>query len=154
MSETPRLLLDAMLGKLARWLRLLGYDACYSRDDDATLAHRARAEGRILLTRDRELARRRGLRVLLVEAQEPEAQLKEVLRSLPALPPRTPPRCMHCNAPLRPITHEEASRLVPPYVAAHHTGFRQCPRCGRVYWHGTHWAGIARLLEAARREER
>ncbi len=153
-TEVPRLLLDAMLGKLARWLRLLGYDALYLQDEDALLARRARAEGRLLLTRDRELARRRGLRVLLVEAQELEAQLKEVLPRLPALPPQAPPRCMLCNAPLRPITREEASKLVPPYVAAHHTGFKQCPRCGRVYWRGTHWEGIARLLEEARQERR
>ncbi len=153
-TEVPRLLLDAMLGKLARWLRLLGYDALYLQAEDTLLARRARAEGRLLLTRDRELAKRRGLRVLLVEAQELEAQLREILPRLPALPPQAPPRCMLCNEPLRPISHAEASELVPPYVAAHHDDFKQCPRCGRVYWRGTHWDGIVHLLEAVREGQR
>ncbi len=146
--EAPALLLDAMLGKLARWLRLLGYDAAYSQEDDALLAHRARAEGRILITRDHGLARRRGLRLILLESQDLQAQLREVWPQLPPLPPDTPPRCMVCNVPLHPLAHHDAVPFVPPYIAAHHRHFEQCPQCGRVYWQGTHWKRIDHRLQS------
>ncbi|MBN1249509.1 MAG: Mut7-C RNAse domain-containing protein [Anaerolineae bacterium] len=138
----PKLLADAMLGKLARWLRLLGYDTAYMQAEDAAIAHRARAEGRVLLTRDLELARRRGLRTVLVRAETLEAQLAEVIAELGAPPPEIGPRCIHCNAPLAPISEEEASQRVPAYVAQTHKVFQRCPDCGRVYWRGTHWQSI------------
>ncbi len=144
----PSLLLDAMLGKLARWLRLLGYDVVYMQAEDHVLARRARAEGRVLLTRDRELARRRGLEALLITSQELAAQLAQVRRELPAPSPDTPPRCMTCNAPLSEVSREEAAAHVPPYVARVHSSFRRCPVCEKIYWPGTHWRKIkARLSD-------
>ncbi|MGC8839517.1 MAG: Mut7-C RNAse domain-containing protein, partial [Anaerolineae bacterium] len=82
-EEDPTFLLDGMLGRLARWLRILGYDAAFEPDlEDAQLVRRARAEGRILLTRDRDLARRRGVRVLLLEYECLEGQLQQLQRDL------------------------------------------------------------------------
>ncbi len=141
-----KLLADAMLGKLARWLRLLGYDTVYSQEEDALLAHRSRREGRVLLTRDRELARRRGLRVVLIASQYMPTQLAEVVRAVGPLPPATPPRCMECNEPLRPASVAEARPHVPPYVARTQRDFRYCLRCGRFYWKGTHWKNIIAQL--------
>jgi len=142
-SNAPRLLADGMLGRLARRLRLLGYDTAYERNaDDLQLAHRARAEGRVLLTRDRALAARRGLRTLLIESEGLEQQLQQVRQALG--PPGDPAlsRCSLCNVPLEPIPHERAADRVPPYVLRTQERFWSCPNCGRVYWAGTH--GVTR----------
>jgi len=134
----PRLLCDAMLGRLAKWLRLLGYDTAYERDaPDNRLARRARAEGRVLLTRDHELARRRGLETLLIESEELEEQIQQVKDELGTSPgPMT--RCSVCNVPLEEVAPDEVADRLPPYVLRTHDRFRRCPSCGRVYWAGSH----------------
>ncbi len=137
----PPLLADAMLGKLARWLRALGYDTLYLQVTDAEIAHRARVEGRILLTQDRQLARRRGLRTVLITSQDLVVQVSEVLAAV-GPPPVDSPRCMVCNGALERISHDEAAKQVPAYVAATQEDFRRCVGCGRIYWQGTHWDGI------------
>ncbi len=146
-NANPRFIADAMLGKLARWLRLLGYDTRYSQDDDAAIANCARAEGRILLTRDRGLAARRGLNAILIVGTDLETQLAQVHATV-GIPPM-PPRCMDCNVRLHPIAPEAARSQVPAYVAQTQSDFQQCPKCGRILWPGTHWQGIARRLRRA-----
>jgi hypothetical protein len=150
-ESSPGLLADAMLGKLARWLRLLGYDTLYLQGDDALLAHRARVEERILLTRDHALARRRGLRAIIIASETLAAQLAQVVAEVEP-PPEASPRCMACNAPLTQISVEEARLYVPPYVAATQREFHRCPNCGKIYWKGTHWEGIRRQLDEALRQ--
>jgi hypothetical protein len=141
-------LLDAMLGRLARWLRLAGYDAAYMRDaDDLELVRVARAEGRLLLTRDLELARRRGVRTLLIDSQQVDEQLDEVRRSVGPPPEPITSRCAKCNAPLHPLDRAAARDRVPPYVFRTQREFSQCPACRRVYWPGTHWQAIRRQIE-------
>ena len=144
-DPTPRLLADAMLGKLARWLRILGYDTLYMQDDDASIAQRARAEGRVVLTRDHGLVQRRGLRTLFINAQDLDAQLAEVVVAL-GRPADAAPRCMVCNGKLRRIPVEVARSFVPPYVAETQTLFHRCAECGKIYWQGTHWPGIEQEL--------
>ena len=140
MDDRPvRLLADGMLGKLAKWLRLLGYDTAYDNvASDAELARRARAEGRVLLTRDRELSKRRGLRTLLIESEVLEEQVRQVQEHLP--PPPQPPlsRCAVCNSALDSVSPAQIADRVPPYVLRTHSEFRRCPGCGRVYWPGSH----------------
>lgn len=145
-DATPRLLADAMLGKLARWLRILGYDTLYLQDADASIAQRARAEGRIVLTRDHGLAQRRGLRTLLINAQDLDTQIIEVVSAL-GRPVDAAPRCMLCNGKLRRIPVEVARSFVPSYVAETQTLFHRCAECGKIYWQGTHWQGIARQVQ-------
>ena len=137
----PRLLVDRMLGSLARWLRLLGCDAVLASEaeDDLALARRARTEGRLLITRDTGLARRRGLAVLLVTSMELEEQLRQVIAHLGIGPERIGTRCLVCNHELVPLPREEARSRVPAYVWETQRRFRLCPGCGRVYWAGTHW---------------
>jgi uncharacterized protein with PIN domain len=136
-----------MLGTLAKWLRILGYDARYDQSlSDHQLVRLARAEGRVLLTRDRELARRRGLRVLLVAAEDLESQIRQVLSDLELEPDRSISRCPECNKPLEPIDHESARSRVPAYVAETQRVFTHCPGCKRVYWRGTHWQHIEERL--------
>jgi uncharacterized protein with PIN domain len=143
-----RLLADGMLGKLAKWLRLLGYDTAYDNAAvDPDLAHRARAEGRVLLTRDRELAARRGLRTLLIQSEVLEEQVREVQDALGLPPGPALSRCAVCNTVLEPASPDDVADRVPPYVLRTQREFRRCPGCGRVYWPGTHVDGMQGQLE-------
>lgn len=129
-----------MLGTLARWLRILGYDALYDPAlDDHDLVRLARAGDRILLTRDRPLAQRPGLRVLLIDSDGLDAQLHQVIAELDLAPDGAFSRCPICNEPLLPLEREAAQARVPAYVAQTQQSFKHCPSCGRVYWRGTHW---------------
>lgn len=146
-TETPRLLLDAMLGRLARWLRLMGYDAAYlPGTDDLALVQLARAETRLILTRDQGLAARRGIRAILIASQNLEEQLAQVGAEVGPPPEPLVLRCGVCNTPLVSLTREAARGRVPPYVWRTRQEFAHCPGCQRVYWRGTHWEGIRRQL--------
>lgn len=156
-----------MLGTLAKWLRILGYDTLYESSlDDHQLVRLSRAEDRVLLTRDRELARRRGLRVLLVTGEDLDEQLRQVLAYLPAstagrqednTADQSFTRCPVCNEVLQPMDLETARTRVPEYVAQTQTTFRTCPTCKRVYWRGTHWQRmgehLARMAAAGQRAD-
>lgn len=138
-AEPLRLLTDGMLGRLAKWLRLLGYDTAYdTAATDPELARRARAEKRVLLTRDQELADRRGLRVMLVQSQVLEEQVRQVREVLGPPPHPALSRCAVCNAALEPISSTAVAGRVPRYILGTQTEFRRCPRCERIYWPGTH----------------
>jgi uncharacterized protein with PIN domain len=149
MNDRPlRLLADGMLGKLAKWLRLLGYDTAYDNAAaDPDLARRARVEGRVLLTRDRELAARRGLRTLLIQSEVLEEQVREVQDALGLPPDPALSRCAVCNTVLEPVSPEDVVERVPPYVLRTQREFRRCPSCGRVYWPGTHVDEMQEQLE-------
>lgn len=145
-----KFVVDAMLGTLAKRLRILGYDTYYDPAlDDHQLVRLARAERRVLLTRDRELARRRGVEVLLVASENLEEQIDQVLRALELVPDRPFSRCPICNTPLQILDRQDAEARVPPYVAHTHTRFSHCPGCQKVYWRGTHWRQMANALAAA-----
>ena len=145
----PRFLADAMLGRLATWLRILGYDAEYSRAKDDALLRRARDEGRILLTRNSGLLRRRSAGGrnpadqppphLLVHGDHVMVQVRQVVRSL-GLDPGGPSarRCARCNEVLKPRAKPEVAGRVPEFVWSHHDAFWGCPTCGRIYWAGSH----------------
>ena len=122
-----------MLGRLARWLRLLGHDTLYAETGDDELLRLG--ETRRLLTRDIELARRGGVPV--IEADGLQEQLLEV-----APPPAKPfTRCTACNGELRAATSAEATHA-PPRVREAHSEFRACDTCGQLYWPGTHFERI------------
>ena len=142
---------DAMLGRLARWLRFAGFDATYLPDTpDPAVAGQARAEGRWLLTRDRRLAARAGPRVVLLRASTVGEQVAELRARLPLLVRRERffTRCSVCNGCLVESASDEIRDRVPPYVAMHTSRFFACPGCGRIYWRGTHPDRITRQLEA------
>ena len=148
----PPLAADAMLGGLARWLRVLGLDVAYDPAlDDAALVRLAAGEGRVILTRDRRLVQRRLARNhLLVASDEVGAQLRQVLGQLAIVPDpaRLLSRCLRCNLPLVALDAELARERVPPYVASTRERFRECPRCGRVYWSATHVERMRERLAA------
>lgn len=136
MTHEPRFLCDEMLGKLARDLRTLGYDAAYAKHvEDDRLLERARGDDRWLVTRDVELADRAGDAGLLVRSRDPEEQLAYVLQTLGLRPDRERflTRCLECNTELEPT---DASGEVPETVEDRQHW--RCPGCGKVYWLGTH----------------
>jgi hypothetical protein len=156
----PRFLGDVHLRKLVRWIRLLGFDAAYLEDaDDARLARIAADEGRILLTRDRELLKRRKVtRGYWLRSTDPIEQAIEVVRRFQLTDLAAPfSRCPTCNGVLLPVDKQEVQDRIPPRTAAWLDRYRRCDRCGQLYWEGTHVPRleetIRTILGAASREE-
>lgn len=143
----PRFVADAMLGRLARWLRMMGYDVVFlPHVPDTEVLRRARAEDRLLLTRDTALARRAGTLGVFVASQKLEEQLRELADRGVIDGPLDETRCPVCNVLLRLLPREEACRRVPPYVFQTQSTFYECPACQRVYWAGTHWQNFQATL--------
>jgi hypothetical protein len=143
-----RFLADTMLGRLSTWLRLLGYDTLYlPQADDPELARRARADDRILLTRDVQLTHRRGVRSILIASERVEEQLHQLARELHLSARMAFSRCAVCNVPLEEVDKADVKGTVPPYVFQTQTHFRRCTLCQRVYWRGTHWARMLAQME-------
>ena len=143
---------DAHMGGLARMLRMLGFDALYDNNfDDAHIVALARAEHRVVLTRDREMLKCRDvLRGCFVHALKPEAQLKEVARRYGIAAHMRPfSLCLHCNLPLEPAAADAVVRQVPERIQQQYGTFRYCPGCERVYWEGSHWERMRSVLAEA-----
>jgi len=132
---------DRNVGRLGRFLRLLGLDAASSPAwTDADVARVAEAEGRTVLTMDRALLKRAIVtHGRLVRAALPADQLREVVGFFGIRPPFRPfSRCLSCNEPLRPVPKAEVMDRLEPLTRRHYEEFSTCPRCGRVYWAGSH----------------
>lgn len=141
-----------MLARLARWLRVLGFDTNFDPSaDDHHLVSLATVEDRILLTRDRHLVRHlRPRRVVLITADAPLVQLEEVIETCAlTLPRELFTRCLLCNTELRVATETEIAELVPEHARATAGRFLRCPCCGRVYWPGSHARRMKAALERA-----
>jgi uncharacterized protein with PIN domain len=145
----PRFVADAHLGKLARHLRMAGFDTLWDNgwDDDEIVALAA-VQRRTILTRDKGMLRRREVeRGYFVRATASEAQLAEVLRALQLevlVQPFT--RCRECNAPLEDVPKSEVIARLPPMVRSRYDAFKRCPGCERVYWQGSHYHRMKHLL--------
>lgn len=143
----PRFAVDEMLGSLARWLRIMGYDASYERDlPDAEILVRAMGAERILLTRDQELAARAAPASLLVESEDLDEQLRQVVQAFGLRADESMARCTVCNGELRGIPAEEAREKVPEGTFENNHEFYMCTRCGKIYWKGAHWKNIRERL--------
>ena len=148
MDETPRLAVDRMLMRLARWMRLLGADVITDASlCGADLLRIARADNRTLVTRDKRL--RTATDVYFVEANSIRTQLPEVIRRF-GLDPHAIAltRCSRCNTLLTPVARQLVSLRVPPYVFAIHDRFAECGGCGRIYWPETHPARMHAMLDS------
>lgn len=148
----PRFLCDAMVGRLARWLRAIGCDAAFAGDvEDAALVRRAVDEGRAIVTRDRRLSVEwRIPDVLVLESEDPLEGVRRVVERFGLAWPRELfTRCLECNVPLRPAGADEVADRVPTHVRRTRDRFRRCPSCGRVYWEGSHTERMRRRLADA-----
>ena len=141
---------DANLGKLAKWLRILGYDTVfYTGDADRNFLRKAESEGRVVLTRRKDMERRQfSGQLVMIHSDQVQTQLREVMDKLHILPDtdRLFSICLRCNELLMKVSREEVSGLVPDHVYAGHTEFHRCPRCKRIFWPGTHTDNASRYL--------
>lgn len=147
-DREKRFVADVMLGRLAKWLRIIGYDTLYyQKIEDSQLIRVAMREGRILLTRDAELVKRGGFQSVFIESGDLEIQLAQVIREA-RLKPRIKASvlCPLCNGGLQTVKKEQVRGLVPSYVYATQRDFSQCPRCGKIFWKGSHWQKIEKRL--------
>ncbi|MCM8760280.1 MAG: Mut7-C RNAse domain-containing protein [Candidatus Omnitrophica bacterium] len=145
-----KFIVNGMLGKAGRWLRLMGYDTLYfNTNRKVELLRIGKKEGRKVLTRDRKLALSNPDIVVLIESEGTLNQLKEIIRKLSLTPSEENflKRCSLCNAVLESKSKEEIKELVPEYVYSTQDRFFQCPLCKRVYWKGSHCDGIINTLE-------
>ncbi|MBN1348721.1 Mut7-C ubiquitin/RNAse domain-containing protein [candidate division KSB1 bacterium] len=145
-----RFVLDVHLGKLAIYLRLMGFDAVYRNDfSDETLAEISVAEKRILLTRDRGLLKRKAItHGCFIRATQPKRQLKEVLLRFDLVHNLSPlKRCLRCNHLLSPVAKSSIVHKIPPRVQKYYDEFYRCTGCGQIYWKGTHWTNMQRFIE-------
>ncbi len=146
-----RFVLDVHLGRLAAYLRLAGFDAVYRNDfDDETLAELA-AGGRVLLTRDRELLKRRAVfRGYWLRSTDPQVQLADVLRRFDLVGAICPfSRCLRCNARLESVPKADILADLQPRTRESYNEFRRCSGCRRIYWQGSHFQALRRRLDQA-----
>lgn len=151
-----RFVADAHLGGLARLLRMLGFDTVYSNTiADDEIRDLALAEGRIVLTRDRELLKRREItHGCFVRALKPGLQLREIVQRLQleahlsgaAAPVQPFTRCLHCNTLLNAVSKQDVLSRLPETVALHYQNFSVCAGCKRVFWEGSHWHRMRAML--------
>ena len=136
----PAFVADVMVGKLARWLRVLGCDVVYSNDlDDDAIVRIAEAENRIILTRDNGLIARKSVpRYIFIENDHYREQVRQVVETCGLKEFKVFSRCLECNTPLQDVDKEAVFEKIPPFVYLTQDRFAACPDCGRVYWHGTH----------------
>ena len=145
---------DNNVGKLARWLRLIGYDTLlFKEKDDNTMINTALNEDRVILTKDAQFMRRRlvtngKLKTLLIEQDDPGSQIRGVVKSLKLDYHCSPfSLCLECNEALLPRSREEVQKSVPPHVLETQTQYTECPACHRIYWQGTHWRAMVEKLQ-------
>lgn len=143
---------DVMLGKLAKRMRLQGFDVLYDRAlNDNEIIRISLDQDRVILTRDTGLAARPlAVRHLFINGDRADEQIKQVLAAFPSETPRPFTRCSVCNEPLLHVTGREVRDLVPPYVYERNALFLRCEGCGRIYWQGTH---VSRMLRGQRNKK-
>ena len=152
--DAARFIVDHNVGKLAKWLRIMGYDTLFfNGSNDSRMIATALAEGRVILTRDTQIMQRgvvtRGqLKAILIESDRPELQMHQVIKALNLdcqFRPFT--ICLECNQPLEVRSKEQVKELVPPYVFQTQSQYMECPACHRIYWRGTHWQAMTESLQ-------
>lgn len=136
-----KFIVDCMLGKLAKWLKILGFDTLYySKIEDSALLALAQKDGRVLLSRDNGLIEKsRNIKTLFIESEDWNPQVGQVLDEFELWQEVRPySRCIECNVELKDLPKKRAKNLVAAFVYERATSFAICPRCGRVFWKGTH----------------
>ncbi|MCR3955034.1 MAG: Mut7-C ubiquitin/RNAse domain-containing protein [Gudongella sp.] len=148
--QEAKFILDVHLGKLAKYLRMLGFDTLYEVDgEDFWLADKSEAEGRILLSLDRELLMRKNVPYpYLVRSRDPLEQLRETVEKFCLIERMEPlSRCMVCNGKLKQMEKEKILGILPEGVAETNEIFKRCDSCGKIYWSGTHTEGMKNIID-------
>ena len=146
-------MVDHNVGKLAKWLRIMGYNTLFfNGSNDSRMIAIALAEERVVLTKDTQIMERRvvtngRLKAILIQSDEPKLQMHQVIDSL-HLDCQFKPFsiCLECNQPLLEKSKQQVKDLVPPYVFQTQNQYMECPTCHRIYWRGTHWQAMTKKL--------
>jgi len=148
---------DGMLGKLTRWLRMLGHNVVYTGSmDDKELIQKAKKEDRILLTRDLELYQQaigRGAEAFSVEGKTEAEKLAKLAKRFGfklEIDVKIS-RCPKCNTRIKPVSKTDIVNKIPQTTASHYNEFWECPECQQIYWRGAHWKRIEKTLIEARK---
>lgn len=149
-----KFIVDLNAGKLAKWLRIIGYNALlFTDEDDGKMIKIALNENRVILTKDSQIMKRRlvasgKLKAVLIEGDNPKTQLQQIANALD-LDYRFKPFsvCLECNQNLIERRKDEISSMVPSYVLKTQSQYMECPSCHRVFWRGTHWQAMSQELE-------
>lgn len=148
-----KFILTKELGRLAKWLRILGYDSLFYRQDNlSTLVITALREERVILTRNSRISRFPGPRIVIVDSDFVDKQIKQVMHllKLKPKPKEMFTRCTICNTELDEVVKSRIKNKVPKYVYETQKDFMICPQCKKVYWQGTHWGNVRKYLEKVR----
>lgn len=152
-TRETRFIVDHNVGKLAKWLRMMGYNAIlFKEEDDGSLVRTALTQDRVVLTKDSQIMKRRvvtsgRLKAVFLDTDDPNEQLRKVIQTLHLDCHYKPfSICLECNHPLVERDKEEVRGRVPPYVFRTKEQFMECPSCHRIYWRGTHWLAMNRVL--------
>jgi len=153
-ADSLKFIVDQNVGRLVKWLRIMGYDTIFfNGSNDSLMIATALAEGRVILTRDTQIMRRRVvtkglLKAILIQSEYPQEQIRQVIETLNLDCLSRPfTLCLECNQPLVERSKEQVKDLVPPYVFKTQKQYMECPSCHRIYWRGTHWQAMTKRLE-------
>jgi len=144
-----KFILTKELGRLAKWLRILGFDAVYFKEENKSLLLlEALRYGRIILTRNQHISRERAIKVINIKSQNLKEQLKQLIQELNLTLDKDKmfSRCVICNLELEYIEKNKVKERVPEYVFNTQENFYLCKGCNRIYWQGTHWGNVAKTL--------
>ena len=154
MVDNLKFIVDNNAGKLAKWLRMMGYDAIFfDGSDDSYLVSNALAEDRVILTRDTQIMKRGiitsgRLKAIFIDSDKTEPQIRQVIDRLHLdYRSRLFTRCLECNQPLMERNKDEIKDRVPPYVFQTQSQYMECPKCHRIYWRGTHWQSMNKKMK-------
>lgn len=148
-------IVDSMLGRLATWLRILGYDSEFFHEaEDKGLLLRALKENRTIITRNSHLRKRLGLKIIFIKSDFIREQVRQLLTEqadeFVLVKERLFSRCTLCNREVESVPKENVRGRVPPYVYDTYATFSQCTRCHKIYWQGTHWEKLLQELKTMR----
>ncbi len=160
MAAETKFIVDLNAGKLAKWLRIMGYDASlFTDEDDGKMIKIALNENRIILTKDTQIMKRRlvtsgKVKTILIKGDDPKIQLEHIATAL-KLDFHFKPFsiCLECNLNLIERDKNDVSNLVPEHVFKTQTYYMECPSCHRIFWRGTHWQAMSNELEAFNRKK-
>jgi uncharacterized protein with PIN domain len=157
--ESLKFIVDHNVAKLARWLRMMGYDTTiFDQPDDWQMIRTALAENRIVITKDTGVMKRRvitsgKLRALLIIGDEPQTQIQQVIETFELNSQNPFSLCLECNVLLVAVKREEIKDRIPPYIYQTKSQFVECSVCHRVYWQGTHWEAMTQTLSKLGKDE-